>query len=330
MKRLSRASLVVLSVFITSTILISTVWGYSAIRKIEATANDNIKIYYDGQLRSFTETDGSKISPVIINGRTYLPLRAVADLAGMGVEWDANTQSIKLESNNSALPYKDNTPVSFESDSGASTPSSANTPVPANTSAPVNTPNNSGTVSVSKNAATLKDPVKLGDTYSWSASEKYLDTIASADYSFKVKKVEPITIKDISDLGFRTDEEDAELMEYVMVTVEQSVSNAKIQSGEAFLRLPFYRSVFGSKTPFGNSIIGGRDYGFSGSLQKNAEDVTKDDKGIIKKIFPGQVHNFKYEGKIILPITKSVKNYLVITKDESLEYSERYIYFSLE
>lgn len=321
MKKLSRISLTVLIMLITSIIALSTVWGYSAIRKIEATANDNIKIYHDGNLKSFTETDGSKISPVIINGRTYLPLRAVADLAGMGVEWDGSTQSINLSSNNSAIPYKDNTPVSTE-------PGTGSTPVPQST-APASTPNSSGSGNASKSAATLKDPVKFGDTYSWSASEDYIGNRVSADYSFRVKKVEPITVQDISDLGFKTDE-DSYKFNYAMVTVEQTVSNAKIQSGDAYLRLPFYRDIFGSKTPSGSSIIGGTDYAFDGSLSDSSRGATEDSQGYAKKIIPGEVHNYKYEGKIILPLSKYEKNYLVITKDGSLEYSDRYIYFCLE
>ncbi|WP_235832706.1 stalk domain-containing protein [Acetivibrio mesophilus] len=88
MKRMTRVSLAVVVLLITSIIAAGTVWGYSALRKVDATANDNIKIYYDGDLKTFTDTDGSKISPVIINGRTYLPLRAISDLVGVGVEWD--------------------------------------------------------------------------------------------------------------------------------------------------------------------------------------------------------------------------------------------------
>jgi len=317
MKKLSKLTLVVTGVLVTSLITVSSVWGYNALRKVDATANDNIKIYYDGQLKSFTEEDGSKISPVIINGRTYLPLRAIADLVGIGVEWDGTTQSIKLSSNNPGIPYKDNTPVQSQTGPGN------NTPVP--TSAPKSSP---APVS-SKSKGTLQDPVKLGEAYSWSAKEEYLDTIASADYTFVVKKVEPITVEQIAALGFRTDADDYEF-DYVMVTCETSVSNAKIESGTYYLGLPFYRDVWGSKTPSGRSIIGGRDFGFNGSLKSMMEKATENNEGYMKKINAGEVHNFKYEGKIILPITKGQENYLVIIKDISLEYSERLVYFALK
>lgn len=317
MRKLSKLSLVLTGIFLTSIVTVSSVWGYNAMRKVDATANDNIKIYYDGQLKSFTETDGSRISPVIINGRTYLPLRAVADLAGMGVEWEGTTQSIRLTSNNSGIPYKDNTPVTTQPNTGT------------NTQAPASPIASTAPVTSSGSAGTLKDPVKFGETFSWSASEKYIDTTATADYTYVVKKVEPITIAQIAALGFKTDSDDAKF-DYVMVTCAQTVSNARIASGDAYLNLPFYRDVFGSKTSLGNSIIGGTDYGFDGSIKSNLDSATEDSQGYNIKIKAGEVKNFKCEGKIILPITKGQENYLVITKDGSLDYSDRYIYFALK
>jgi len=80
MKKMTKVSLAVVVLLVTSIIAAGTVWGSNALRKIDAVANDNIKIYYNGDLANLTDTDGSKISPVIINGRTYLPLRAMSEL----------------------------------------------------------------------------------------------------------------------------------------------------------------------------------------------------------------------------------------------------------
>lgn len=313
MKKMSKASLAVLAVLITSILAAGTVWGYSALRKVDATANDNIKVYYDGDLKSFTETDGSKISPVIINGRTYLPLRAIADLVGIGVEWDGTTQSINLTSSE-GIPYRDNDPVN------TSAPQSSPKP-DTQTSKPANTTN--------KNLGTFEDPVKFGDTYYWSASEDYIDTVASADHSFTVKKVEPLTLSDIENLGFRVDS-DSDKFDYVMVTAEATVSNAKIESGEAYMQLPFYRNIWGSKTPTGDSIIGGTDYAFDGSLTRERDEVVKDSEGFVKKLKAGEVCEFSFSGKIILPLTKNATNYLVIHKDDSLDYEDSLLYFRLD
>ncbi|KNY26657.1 stalk domain-containing protein [Pseudobacteroides cellulosolvens] len=317
MKKFKKVSSSIVVVLIISIIAAGMVWSVSATRKVDATANDNIKIYYDGNLKAFTETDGSKISPVIIGGRTYLPLRAVADLVGLGVEWVSDTQSIKLTSNNSGIPYKDNTPV--QTQPSASTAPSTTAPV-SSTPAPVNS---------SKSAGTLEDPIKLGETFSWSATEKYINTTASADYTCTVKKVEPITYEEVTKLGFKVTS-DKDKIEYAMITLDMSVSNAKITSGDAYLHLPFMRYVSGSKTPSGASIIGGTDYGFEGSLKKAAENVNKDSQGFLKKIKAGEVHNYKYEGKVILPLAKGQENYLWLTKDSSLEYSVRHAFFKLK
>ena len=65
-------------------------------------------------------------------------------------------------------------------------------------------------------------------------------------------------------------------------------------------------------------------------MQKAAEAVNSDIKGFAKKIKAGEVVNYKYEGKVILPIIKGQENYLCITKDYSLEYSDRFAYFKLK
>ncbi|KNY29771.1 extracellular solute-binding protein [Pseudobacteroides cellulosolvens] len=98
MKRSLRVLLGVFVISITCIAAISIVWSYNTVRKIEAIVNDNIKIYLDDEEQVLKETDGSKISPVIINGRTYLPLRPMADLAGFGVEWDDRLQEVLLSS----------------------------------------------------------------------------------------------------------------------------------------------------------------------------------------------------------------------------------------
>ncbi|MDP4182605.1 MAG: extracellular solute-binding protein [Bacillota bacterium] len=103
MNRLIRISLGIFIIFIISAATISIVWSYNTVRKIEATVNDNIKIYLDNEQKVLTDTDGSKISPVIINGRTYLPLRSVASLVGFGVEWDGYNQSVLLSSDKAKI-----------------------------------------------------------------------------------------------------------------------------------------------------------------------------------------------------------------------------------
>lgn len=58
----------------------------------------DIKISIDGQLIQPTDAQGNAVDPFIIDGTTYLPLRAVAGALGCDVGWDGATGTITLTS----------------------------------------------------------------------------------------------------------------------------------------------------------------------------------------------------------------------------------------
>lgn len=60
---------------------------------------DNIKVYCDNVLCDLKTSNGTKVEPFIYNGTTYLPLRAMADLAGMSVTYDGAIKSVYLWDN---------------------------------------------------------------------------------------------------------------------------------------------------------------------------------------------------------------------------------------
>lgn len=60
-------------------------------------AYDNIKIYVNEKLTPMT-TDGQTVEPFTYQGRTYVPLNAVATALGQKVSWDGNTKSIYIGS----------------------------------------------------------------------------------------------------------------------------------------------------------------------------------------------------------------------------------------
>jgi len=43
-----------------------------------------------------------------------LPLRAISDLVGLGIDWDSKSQSVMLYSSNEGIPSKDNMPIDTE------------------------------------------------------------------------------------------------------------------------------------------------------------------------------------------------------------------------
>lgn len=77
--------------------LAGNVMAAGGLTEITAHLNSNIKIALHGQLFEPIEpTDGSRMVPITYKGRTYLPLRAVAEAVGLNVTWDPNTETAYL------------------------------------------------------------------------------------------------------------------------------------------------------------------------------------------------------------------------------------------
>ena len=62
---------------------------------------NNIKITLDGNEVKPTGADGSYVEPFIIDGVTYLPVRGIANALNLGVDWDGNTNTVILSTENS-------------------------------------------------------------------------------------------------------------------------------------------------------------------------------------------------------------------------------------
>lgn len=91
-----------LSVFLAVALFFSlsaNVLGADGLIEIQAYLNNGIKMTLNGKPFEPTDpSDGSKYVPITYKGRTYLPLRAVAEAVGMEVLWDANTNTAHLGS----------------------------------------------------------------------------------------------------------------------------------------------------------------------------------------------------------------------------------------
>ncbi len=82
--------------FITCLLLCLTVVTAAADgdRTITATLKATTKMKLYGKDFTPKETDGSYVLPISYNGRTYLPVRSLAEALNIPVEYDANTQTI--------------------------------------------------------------------------------------------------------------------------------------------------------------------------------------------------------------------------------------------
>ena len=64
----------------------------------------NIKLYINGAEIVPKDATGNVIEPFIMNGTTYLPVRAVSNAFGEDVEWDGETQSIYIGKKDQTKP----------------------------------------------------------------------------------------------------------------------------------------------------------------------------------------------------------------------------------
>lgn len=56
----------------------------------------DIKIQLYGKEITPTDASGNPTEPFIMDGSTYLPVRAIAGAVGLGVDWDAETSTVIL------------------------------------------------------------------------------------------------------------------------------------------------------------------------------------------------------------------------------------------
>ena len=63
---------------------------------IEAEEDPTVSVTVDGEDVELKDANGSELDPVMIDGSTYLPVRAIAEALGLGVHWDRATREVQL------------------------------------------------------------------------------------------------------------------------------------------------------------------------------------------------------------------------------------------
>ena len=87
-------------------VMIGSLSVVGANQAIQAIQNTEIKVNLNGQIQVFKdETTGETQYPITYHDRTYLPLRNVAQLAGLNVDYDASTNTAILKGNNKLEIY---------------------------------------------------------------------------------------------------------------------------------------------------------------------------------------------------------------------------------
>lgn len=62
----------------------------------------NIKVVVDNKTVALKDSAGNTIEPFIVNGTTYLPVRAVAQALGTSISWDGSTNTVYVGEHSSA------------------------------------------------------------------------------------------------------------------------------------------------------------------------------------------------------------------------------------
>lgn len=68
-------------------------------------AANTVRIVIDGKELVPKDVNGNIVNPIIIDGTTYLPVRAVAGAVGKAVYWDGETSTVYLGDTGGKLPY---------------------------------------------------------------------------------------------------------------------------------------------------------------------------------------------------------------------------------
>jgi len=97
MKKITKRVVTVVSLGVT--ILSSMMIGGLAAskqEKIEAYMDYGITIKLNGQVKTLSNSSGTRTYPIRYKGTTYVPLRSVSELVGLEVNWDGNTETVML------------------------------------------------------------------------------------------------------------------------------------------------------------------------------------------------------------------------------------------
>lgn len=86
--------------------LLGTAAAVSTTKTAELVYRD-IKITLDGEQITPKDANGVVVEPFIIDGTTYLPVRAVADAMGLYSTWNGDTNTVELSKNNPEEPVAD-------------------------------------------------------------------------------------------------------------------------------------------------------------------------------------------------------------------------------
>lgn len=80
---------------VSLTILTGSLVAYA----ISADIASYITVKLDGNVLDMKDANGNKVEPIIVDGTTYLPVRAISNAFGKDIDWNDETKTISIGSN---------------------------------------------------------------------------------------------------------------------------------------------------------------------------------------------------------------------------------------
>lgn len=74
------------------------------VKDITATLRPDITVKVDGESQTLYDKNGDVVYPLMYNGSTYLPIRAISTLLDQDVVWDSKTQTVSLSDKTDTAP----------------------------------------------------------------------------------------------------------------------------------------------------------------------------------------------------------------------------------
>lgn len=75
---------------------VSCAFGAANSEEIKAVMLYDRAIKLDGVVQTMKDEDGNRVYPVSYHGTTYLPIRAISEMLGLGVDWDGANNTVIL------------------------------------------------------------------------------------------------------------------------------------------------------------------------------------------------------------------------------------------
>lgn len=104
---------IICAILAATALTVTTFAASTAVMKNIYVQMGGINVTYLGADLELTDATGATVEPILYNGTTYLPVRAVSEAAGLEVDWIAETSTVAL--NGTSVTYLDEMSCLFES-----------------------------------------------------------------------------------------------------------------------------------------------------------------------------------------------------------------------